>query len=229
MHRIDTPGSVAGQFSDGNPAVGQQATQLLAAWFNDVQENLCHVLEEAGIPLVKGDATQLHAAMLALIAGVVGTGGGSVPTTLQILGSGLVSGGGPLTADRTLTVAKATGPEVIAGLLDDRAVTPLGLSAAFASLLGTNGHMRLPGGGIFQWGQVRATLPEGTFSVTFPTSFTEACYALLPVGLNSTASNDRDMIAQNYARTLYGATFYSQWDGSGTSAMNGIDYFAIGK
>lgn len=229
MHRVDSPGSVAGLFQDGNPAVGQQATQLLSAWFNDVQENLCHVIEEAGLTLDKGDETQLLAALTALIAGVVGTGGGSVPTTRQVQGSGLVTGGGDLTANRTLTVAKATGAQVIAGLLDDRAVTPLGLASAFAASLGDNGYMKLPGGGIMQWGQVRTTLGEGTFSVTFPIAFTQPPFILLPIAYNANASDDRDTWPQNYARTATGATFFAQYDGGGGSSISGIDYFAIGK
>lgn len=128
MHRVDTPGSVAGLFQDGNPLVGQQATQLLADWHNDVQENIAHVIEQAAIALVKGDHTQLYDALVALIAGVVGTGGGSVPTTLTVTGGGLVTGGGALTVDRILSVIAATVPEVTAQVRNDVAVTPAGLA-----------------------------------------------------------------------------------------------------
>ena len=46
-----------------------------------------------------------------------------------ISGGGLVTGGGALTADRTLTVTKATAADALARVLDNRAVTPLALSA----------------------------------------------------------------------------------------------------
>lgn len=136
MHRVDTPGSVAGRFQDGNPAVGQQATQLLADWHNDLQENVAHVIEQAGIALAKNDFTQLYDALTALIAGVVGTGGGSAPTTRNLAAAGLVTGGGTLAADRTFTVTAATVPEVAAQLLNNVAVTPAGLAGLISYTAG---------------------------------------------------------------------------------------------
>lgn len=67
MHRIDTSGSVAGRFDDGNPATGQRATLLSADWFNDIQENVATVIETAGITLEKGNADQLKDAIAALV------------------------------------------------------------------------------------------------------------------------------------------------------------------
>jgi microcystin-dependent protein len=54
--------------------VGQRASQLTADWFNDVQENLCQLIEAAGIELVKGDYTQLYDALVALSASAVPAG-----------------------------------------------------------------------------------------------------------------------------------------------------------
>ena len=85
MHRIDADGHVGNLFVPGNPAIGQRATQCDAAWLNGVQQNLCHAIEQAGIVLSKGDDAQLYQAILAIAAGVVGSGGGSVPTTRQVL------------------------------------------------------------------------------------------------------------------------------------------------
>ncbi len=53
-----------------------------------------------------------------------------VPTTRQVNTSGLATGGGDLTADRTITVPKASTAEAVAGTDDDKAVTPLGLARA---------------------------------------------------------------------------------------------------
>ena len=69
MHRVDAPGNVAGLFSDGNPAIGQQATQVRAEWLNDLQENIAYFIEQAGIALEKGDETQIKAAFDALVLG----------------------------------------------------------------------------------------------------------------------------------------------------------------
>ncbi|MDO8931222.1 MAG: hypothetical protein Q7U97_02405 [Rhodocyclaceae bacterium] len=76
MHRIDTAtkstdlfGAGKHGFKDGDKANASPATDLTAAFFNDIQENLAGVIEAAGIALVKGDYTQLRAAIQAMIVG----------------------------------------------------------------------------------------------------------------------------------------------------------------
>lgn len=82
MHRIDHVTSVRdkpaplsaadpGFFSRGDPLTGQEATWVTADWANDVQENICSVIESAGIALVKGDGAQLLQA-IQKIASLVG-------------------------------------------------------------------------------------------------------------------------------------------------------------
>jgi hypothetical protein len=70
MQRIDTStkavdlfGSGKHGFQDGNPGIGQAATQLNAALFNNVQEELCRVIEAAGIALDGAVYTQLLSAL----------------------------------------------------------------------------------------------------------------------------------------------------------------------
>ncbi len=67
MHRVDTPGHADGLWQDGNPQIGQQGTIMSFEWLNDHQENLCKVVEDAGIALVKGDTGQLKAAIIQMI------------------------------------------------------------------------------------------------------------------------------------------------------------------
>lgn len=67
MHRVDTQGHNNNRFQSGTPQLGQEGTILTEAWLNDVQENLCEVIEEAGIALVKGDPNQLRLAISAMI------------------------------------------------------------------------------------------------------------------------------------------------------------------
>lgn len=229
MHRIDTLGSVEGKFDEGNPATGQRATRISADWMNDVQEALCFVIEEQGIELEKGDETQLRAAILALIAGAVGAGGGAVPTTRLVSTSGLASGGGDLAADRTISVPKASSAEVAAGALDTKAITPAGMLAAFAGSAGLNGYLKLPGGWLLQFGYLRGAYSEGGVSVTFPTTFPVACYAVIPVAVNLPADNDYDVHCQNVSKSTTGASFFFNYDGSGTNSISGLDYIAIGK
>lgn len=67
--------------------------------------------------------------------------------------SGIATGGGDLSANRTITVAKATEAQAKAGTLDDRAVTPLGLAAAL--------NARTPGLGQ-SWSNVASSRVVGT-------------------------------------------------------------------
>lgn len=64
MHRIDTDGSVAGAFSDGNPATGTKGTKLDDDWANAVQEELCAVVETCGGTLSKGTNNQVVGQMV---------------------------------------------------------------------------------------------------------------------------------------------------------------------
>lgn len=228
MHRIDSPGSIDSQFQNGNPAVGQQATQLTADWFNDVQENIAFAIENAGLALVKGDEEQLRDAILALVAGAVGTGGGAVPTTRQVASTGLLTGGGPLATDLTLAVAKASAAEILTGTEDGKAITPLGLATASASTLSNNGYIRLPGGLILQWGGLTGSYSEGSVAVTFPIAFPVACFRAFGVAVNQTAGLTNDVFVQRVAQTTSGATFFFNFDGSGSDAISGLDFFAIG-
>ncbi|EBR1540417.1 tail fiber protein [Salmonella enterica] len=80
MHRIDTPtaqkdkfGQGKNGFTNGDPATGRRATDLNSDMWDAVQEEVCTVIEAAGIQLSKGEHTQLHAAIDRLIAEQVKT------------------------------------------------------------------------------------------------------------------------------------------------------------
>lgn len=53
-------------FKEGDVLTGDPATSLSAAWFNDTQEELCAVIEGAGLTLNGDDRTQLRQAIQAL-------------------------------------------------------------------------------------------------------------------------------------------------------------------
>lgn len=63
MHRPDTEGAVAGQFSDGTPPL-VLGTVLGADFMNDQMENLIKLIEDAGGALIKGDYGQVKDAVL---------------------------------------------------------------------------------------------------------------------------------------------------------------------
>ncbi|MGY0794330.1 phage tail protein [Azospirillum argentinense] len=74
MHRIDTPtaatdlfGPGKRGFKDGSPLTGDPATTLNAAWFNSVQEELCGLVEAAGLT-PGADNTQVLRALKKLLA-----------------------------------------------------------------------------------------------------------------------------------------------------------------
>lgn len=63
MHRIDSINSQNGQWVAGNPQTGQRPTIATANWFNAVQEEIAHVIEEAGLELDKSKNDQLALAI----------------------------------------------------------------------------------------------------------------------------------------------------------------------
>lgn len=49
MHKIDAPhATAANEFTDGNPALGIEATELIAKWFNAVHRELVALVQCAG-------------------------------------------------------------------------------------------------------------------------------------------------------------------------------------
>lgn len=75
MQRIDTPTAVPDKFGpgksgwrDGNKAQGIPATAFNAAWCDNVQEEICNVIEAAKITLDENDKTQLLQAIRGIIS-----------------------------------------------------------------------------------------------------------------------------------------------------------------
>lgn len=203
MYRIDGPGHVNNQFTEGNPNIGQQATKVAAAWLNAVQEEIAFTIEEAGIALDKENSHQLYAALVALIAGVVGDGDGAAPTTRQILTAGLATGGGDLAADRTITVPKASAAEVAVGTNDTKAVTPLALmGGAGARNLASTGYASIMGI-MFQWGTC-AIGPHATATIAFPVAFPATCgCCVFSGGYQLIAAEDNNPFVSNVSATHF--------------------------
>jgi len=74
VHRIDTAtkavdlfGAGKHGFKAGDPSIPTPATHMSPDWCNDLQENVVRVIEDLGIALVKGDGTQLKAAIAQMI------------------------------------------------------------------------------------------------------------------------------------------------------------------
>jgi microcystin-dependent protein len=74
MHRIDhATATVDNLFTEGDPVGGIAATVMTDDWANAVQEEICEVVETAGLTLNKADNTQLRVAIQSLVgAALVG-------------------------------------------------------------------------------------------------------------------------------------------------------------
>jgi hypothetical protein len=221
MFRIDGPGHVGNLFTQGDPSIGQRPTKITAEWLNAVQEEIAFAVTEAGLVLNKANPHQLYAAILAIAAGAAGAGGGAVPTTRQVLAGGIATGGGDLTADRTITVAKASAAEVLAGVNDAKAITPLALAGgAGGSLMAGTGYKTVFGL-LFQWGTYTVSA-NASATITFPTSFPTQCtFATVAGGRTDYAAQDNN-------------PFISGQSASAATVFNGADvgvsgtWFAIG-
>ena len=44
MYKIDSVGSVNGQFSDGNYEAGEKGTKVPARWLNALQDEICNLI-----------------------------------------------------------------------------------------------------------------------------------------------------------------------------------------
>lgn len=114
MHRIDHATAAPGDlFTEGNPATATPATTVTDDWLNDVQENICAVVEAAGIPLVKGNFTQLLEAIKRLITGGDFKDSVRAATTANITLSGAqaIDGVSVVAGDRVLVKDQTTGNE----------------------------------------------------------------------------------------------------------------------
>ncbi|MCZ4065653.1 hypothetical protein NB636_06200 [Oxalobacter aliiformigenes] len=67
MDRIKGAGHVNNRFVSEDAQAGRPPTELTAEWFNNVQEELCAVIEKAGITLNENDQTQLYQAIVQIV------------------------------------------------------------------------------------------------------------------------------------------------------------------
>ena len=153
----------------------------------------------------------------------------SVPTSRTIGGSGLVTGGGALDADRALDVAVASLAEIVAGVTDAKAVTPYCLANLPKSLT-PNGYYIWPGGFMMQWIQYRNVFTaEATVPITFPLSFTEMVLPQVATAFISSGSKFKDLGAQIMPASLGSGTVQLQASESQSPRADGFDIIIFGK
>jgi len=118
MHRIDSSGATADHlFTDGDETHGIEATTVDSAWLNAAQEELCAVIEGAGLALDKANRTQLAAAIEQMIAASSVTVEEATETVAGILTLGQISG-----TARAYTAQQYAAPVTRAGAGGSQAV-----------------------------------------------------------------------------------------------------------
>lgn len=131
-----------------------------------------------------------------------------LPPTRKINTTSPLTGGGDLSADRTLAISAAsasdrgavqlaTAAEAAAGTDAVKAVTPAGLKAAFTAAnlgftqsLAQTGWTKLPNGLILQWGRTGSIDSDTSITITFPITFPTACYQIIGSTINSRTPHD---------------------------------------
>src|SRR3954467_15935764 len=68
MHRTDADGNASNLYTDGNPALGVEATVIEQHSLNALQEEIANTIEDAGVTLVKDTNDQLSGVIQTLIA-----------------------------------------------------------------------------------------------------------------------------------------------------------------
>lgn len=69
--QIEPTATADGKYTDGNVAAGVKSTRLRGLAFTAIQEEICHVIESAGMALDKSRYDQLHDAIAKIIDGAV--------------------------------------------------------------------------------------------------------------------------------------------------------------
>lgn len=160
--------------------------------------------------------------ILGTIAALVAATASYALNTITITGAGLVSGGGNLTANRTLTVTECSATDITDGIAADKVVTPRRLGPIVV-LLATNGFIRFFGLQL-TWGRFSAAA-NGLTSVTFPLAFNNACFSVVGGGSDqtSTTSQSNTPAVRSSTITRTGFSVFSADD-----AANGCAYLAAG-
>lgn len=177
--------------------------------------------------LLEALATTLNAALTAFQDTV--NGALAVLQGRTITGSGLVSGGGDLSANRVLNVIAASQAEARTGTANDRALTPASLGPMTKSML-ESGYAIIPAADpantpLVQWGRFSAG-PNSTTSVSFPTSFTGNAFSVLVDGTSDTSNDAQDNYPAVRPSTISAAGFQVH---NANATTDACCFIAIGR
>jgi len=111
MKRIESPD---GRFAAGDPTIRKPGTLVTSTWMNALQDEICNVIEQAGLTLDDNDQTQLRAAIGNMINGAITTHKHVIAdvTGLQTaLNSKLNTSGGTLTGSLLINASCYVGAD----------------------------------------------------------------------------------------------------------------------
>lgn len=220
MHRVDTDGHVANAFADGDPQVGQQGTIIDEVWLNDLQENICLLIEAAGIALLKGDGEQLKDAVMALDAAIL-----AVAQTYTDDREAA-----EITA-RNAAIAAAVAAEATARAADVDAEEAARIAADTAldgrldtiedaldeqATVGSGHWMKHPCGVIEQWGVYAGGASNP--AIVFPIEFPAACEGvqITPIGFGAVSTTNQNTSVHHAtlaaAPTVAGFSAFCSWE-----------------
>lgn len=160
-----------------------------------------------------------------------------------VTGTGMLSGGGDLSANRTITLANVANNRILGNVSGGSAV-PAALTAAEAAgliggaidlsgaLIGTkdvsgDGYMKL-GPLVLMWGTSTSPASDTTLTVSLPLTVSGLLEgSVQTTALNLTSSSNCNVEYQYVSGGGSSLTFYANTHGSGSSPQ-GVNWFAIG-
>jgi hypothetical protein len=143
-------------FRSQNKASGVAGTEMTAAFFNALQEEIMAVIEGAGLTGSAESWTQLRQAIAAMI---------SAATPEVDMSPYLQKAGGTM-----------SGPLVLAGAPEADGEAATKAYADGVSSLAASGYVRFPGGLLLQWVKPdELTALTGTLTLDWPVAFAAAC------------------------------------------------------
>lgn len=108
MFLTDGDGNIANQFTNGNPGLGQVATQVNADWLNMEQNELKAILDKVGVTPDKSNNAQVIASIMRLI-----------PRCVITVGSGAASFNGDHQGCTAVAIATISGPRSVLNVTID--------------------------------------------------------------------------------------------------------------
>ncbi|WP_054530315.1 hypothetical protein [Erythrobacter sp. SG61-1L] len=208
-----TPYGLAGALADigaGVPAGRKINGGGLVSGGGDLSADRTLTVSIASAAEALAGAINTKALTPASLASILDAIAAKVPSTRTISTSGLASGGGALSANRSIDVPAASVAEVLAATIGTKAVTPASL-AGLISVSGSGSTMVIKiGSAIFQIFAGTANA-NGTTTLALPENFPSACVAAFANGglYNAAASDNGPYV---YSKTASSVTLFNASD-----------------